>query len=85
MLDIGTGCGLLAMMAASAGADEVYACEVNIKKKLSEGIDANFMCAYLNLLLLRLLCTSIQRKNTALKKELNFKIKFKLISYRSFC
>lgn len=28
VLDIGTGTGLLAMMAASCGADTVYACEV---------------------------------------------------------
>jgi len=28
VLDIGTGTGLLAMMAAKCGADSVYACEV---------------------------------------------------------
>lgn len=30
VLDIGTGTGLLAMMAAKCGADSVYACEVLI-------------------------------------------------------
>jgi len=28
VLDIGTGTGLLSMMAASAGADQIFACEV---------------------------------------------------------
>lgn len=32
MLDIGTGTGLLSMMAATAGADTVTACEVSNQK-----------------------------------------------------
>ncbi len=33
VIDIGTGTGLLAMMAASSGADTVHACEVSYQKK----------------------------------------------------
>jgi protein arginine N-methyltransferase 7 len=31
VLDIGTGTGLLAMLAARAGADTIVACEVNVQ------------------------------------------------------
>jgi type II protein arginine methyltransferase len=45
ILDIGTGTGLLAMMAVRAGAEHVYACEVNPNKAdlAREIIDANGM------------------------------------------
>ena len=35
VLDIGTGSGILAMMAAAAGADSVTACEVCILRGMS--------------------------------------------------
>lgn len=34
VLDIGTGTGLLAMMAAECGADSVHACEVSMMELL---------------------------------------------------